>query len=294
MKNKGQIRLHKTGLPIKDYFKKIWEIIRMPEMGLLPGQLAFSMILSLVPIITFSGYIASMFSFKTENIIEVLNRIIPGGAKYLIPTSSTYVISFGYALIFIFMFYIATNGCNSIILVANQIYGIKNSNWGKRRIKAILMTLVIVILIVFLLIVPIFGNKIVNLLSYLGADVDFVTKNSWLIKYPLVFIILFLFIKLFYRWAPDEIRDNSHLEVGAIFTTIGWFSITHLYSSFATNMTTYNILYGALANIALLMAWLYAISFIFVFGLALNYGEELEYDRLVKTGAIKIIEEEKK
>jgi len=197
-------------------------------------------------------------------------------------------------LIFIFMFYIATNGCNSIILVANQIYGIKNSNWGKRRVKAIFMTLIIVVLIVFLLIVPIFGNKIVDLLSYLGVDVDFVTKNSWVIKYPLVFIILFLFIKLFYRWAPDEIRDNSHLEVGAIFTTIGWFTITHLYSHFASNMTTYNILYGALANIALLMAWLYAISFIFVFGLALNYGEELEYDRLVKTGAIKIIDEGKK
>ena len=281
----------KTKSTVKDYFKKIWEIIRMPEMGLLPGQLAFSMILSLVPIITFACYIASLFNFNTENSIEVLNSIIPGGASYLIPTTSTFVISFGYAIIFILMFYIATNGCNSIIMIANQIYGIKNSNWGKRRIKAILMTLVIVVLIVFLLIVPIFGNKIVDLLSYFGFNVEFVTQYSWVIKYPLVFLILFLFIKLFYKWAPDEVRDNSHLEVGAVFTTIGWFVITILYSNFATNMTTYNIIYGALANIGLLMAWLYAISFIFVFGLALNYGEELEYDRLVKTGAIKIIKD---
>ena len=41
-------------------------------------------------------------------------------------------------------------------------------------------------------------------------------------------------------------------------------------------MSSYEILYGGLANVALLMIWLYFISYIFVIGLALNYGDEIE------------------
>ena len=41
-------------------------------------------------------------------------------------------------------------------------------------------------------------------------------------------------------------------------------------------MVNYELLYGGLANVALLMIWLYLVSYIFVLGLALNYGEEIE------------------
>ncbi len=37
------------------------------------------------------------------------------------------------------------------------------------------------------------------------------------------------------------------------------------------------------------MLWLYFMSFIFVIGLSLNYGEEVEKDTMDKTGAVKIL-----
>ena len=43
------------------YLKKIIEIIKKPEMGILPGQIAFSMLISIVPIVTIIGFIASFF-----------------------------------------------------------------------------------------------------------------------------------------------------------------------------------------------------------------------------------------
>ena len=39
---------------LKNYFCKIIEIIKKPEMNILPGQLAFFILLSLVPIIQVS------------------------------------------------------------------------------------------------------------------------------------------------------------------------------------------------------------------------------------------------
>lgn len=271
-----------------NYLKKIWEIITKPEMGLLPGQLAFFMILSLVPIITLCGFGANIFNINMDTIIEFLDNFIPGGAEFLVPFIGGETIDFKLTIVFIWMFYLASNGCNSVILVSNRIYGIKKSNWFKRRIKAIFMTLSIVLLIIFILIVPVFGMKIIELFNFLDMS-DTLYKIFELSKGPFTWIIMFIFLRAIYEFAPDRVRKNSHINTGALFTSVGWIIVTNIYSFLANNMSAYNMFYGALSNIAFLMLWLYFISFIFVIGLSLNYGEELDKETMEKTGAIKIV-----
>jgi len=41
----------------KRYIKKLIKIIKKPEMKILPGHLAFFLVLSLIPIITMIGYV---------------------------------------------------------------------------------------------------------------------------------------------------------------------------------------------------------------------------------------------
>ena len=60
--------LRKTKDNLVQYFTKIFEIIKEPEMGVLPGQIAFSMILSIVPILTIIGFGASFFGIDMDYI----------------------------------------------------------------------------------------------------------------------------------------------------------------------------------------------------------------------------------
>ncbi len=273
------------------YFSKIWEIIKSPEVAILPGQLAFFLLLSIVPIITLCGYAAGLFNINFDTIVDLLENVIPGGVGNLLPYINGNTIDFKLALIFIWMFYLASNGCNSVILISNQIYGINQSNFFKRRIKAIFMTLAIVLLIMFMLVVPVFGNKVLELVSAmnLGAIGDTIMTVIKYAKSPIMWIIMFIFIRTLYEVAPDRVRKNSHLNTGSLFTTIGFVIVTEVYRVIANNMTTYNIFYGALSNIAVLMLWLYFVSFVFVIGLSLNYGEELEQKVMDKTGALRIV-----
>lgn len=263
---------------LKEYIYKIIEIIQKPEMGILPGQLAFFILLSLVPIITLCGYGAGIFNINMDTVIEILNNVIPTGVEFLEPYLTGNTIDFTLALIFIWMFYLASNGCNTIILISNQIYGIDQSNWIKRRIKAIFMTFGIVIIIIFLLVFPVFGKKILELFEFTTIS-DTINNIFKILKGPLTWLVMFVFLRGIYEIAPDRVRKNSHINTGAIFTTIGWVILTTVYSHLSTNMTTYNIFYGALSTIAILMLWLYFMSFIFVIGLVLNYGEEQEKDK---------------
>lgn len=276
---------------LKNYILKIIEIIKKPEMGILPGQLAFFIILSLVPIITLCGFGAGLFNINMDTVIDILDNIIPTGAEFLKPYLTGNTIDLKLALIFLWMFYLASNGCNTVILISNQIYGINQSNWIKRRIKAIFMTFGIVVIIIFLLVFPVFGKKILELFEF--TNISSTIKEIFnILKGPLTWLVMFIFLRGIYEIAPDRVRRNSHINTGAIFTTIGWVILTWFYSQISTNMTTYNIFYGALSNIAILMLWLYFMSFVFVIGLSLNYGEEVEQEKVLNENRpLKVVKE---
>ncbi len=276
---------------LKNYILKIIEIIKKPEMGILPGQLAFFIILSLVPIITLCGFGAGLFNINMDTIIDILDNIIPTGAEFLKPYLTGNTIDLKLALIFLWMFYLASNGCNTVILISNQIYGINQSNWIRRRIKAIFMTFGIVVIIIFLLVFPVFGKKILELFEF--TNISSTIKEIFnILKGPLTWLVMFVFLRGIYEIAPDRVRRNSHINTGAIFTTIGWIILTWFYSQISTNMTTYNIFYGALSNIAILMLWLYFMSFVFVIGLSLNYGEEMEQEKVLNENRpLKVVKE---
>lgn len=285
MKNKSKQFVSKTWKRFKGYLEGIWSIIIKPEMAILPGQLAFFILLSLVPIVTLASYIAGLFEIKVDSVLDMLG-FIPGAVELLVPTFKGGM-GVGVVILFVWMFYIATNGCNTIIIISNQIYGINQSNWLQRRIKAIFMTLMIVLLIIFMLIFPIFSQNLLEMLSEMpGYDLII---NIYKCIYPIfTVLVVYVFLSVFYNFAPDRRRDKTNIKTGSILTSIGWYVITLFYSYTSHNMATYNLLYSSLSNLALLMVWLYFISYIFVLGLALNYGEEV-HEKEYETGIIKVI-----
>lgn len=292
MQKKIRKTYNKVKSDINNYLNDLLAITKKPEMSILPGQLAFTILLSIVPIITFTGFLVSILNLNTNYIIDLLDHIIPGGSSYLITSLTAFKtqISFTDVIIFIWMFYIATNGCNTVIIVSNQIYGINSSTWLKRRLKAIFMTIYIILLIVFVVLSPLFIDSLFDLFDRIIIWDGIYGIINYLRK-PFMFLIIYVFLRVFYNFAPDRVRENSHLKTGALFTTIGWFIVTAIYQHSASNMSTYTAFYGALANVAIIMIWLYFVSYIFVIGLILNFGEETKEKDLEKTGAIKIIKE---
>ena len=216
------------------------------------------------------------------------------GNKYsnmLTPIITSTKITPAFFITLAFGYFIASNGMSSMIIASNTIYGIKDSGFFKRRFKALVMELVIVILFLFLLVVPLLGNSIIDMLHYFNLDAnttEVVVSILKFLKGPFSWLVIFIFVKLLYTMAPDKRIPSRNVNVGAVFTTIGWVLATMIYSYYINHYANYSIFYGALANIVILMLWVYLLSYVFVLGLAMNYDEELE-----KTGILdvkKIIE----
>ena len=77
-----------------------------------------------------------------------------------------------FGLIIIIGLYFASNGASSIIVTSNTIYGIEDQGFLRRKIKAIIMTLFMILLFLFILVVPLFGDSIISLINSLKYEED--------------------------------------------------------------------------------------------------------------------------
>ena len=273
----------------KNFFQRFWEAFWRPEMLVLPGQIAFFLFLSLVPTITLIGYACSYLNISNDLVQSLISNAFGNDISNLVtPIITATKITPAFFIALGVGYFLASNGMASIIVASNTIYGIKDSGFFKRRLKAIIMELVIVILFLFLLIVPLLGDSIIKLLHYFNLDNTTTTIIISVFNFlsgPFSWIIIFLFIRTIYAMAPDKKLVGKHISGGAFFTTAAWIGITSLYSFYINNFANYSVFYGSLANIVVLMIWVYFLSYAFVIGMAMNYHQDLE-----KTGIIEISE----
>lgn len=264
---------------IKRGASNFFKIITKPEMEVLPGHLAFSFVISIVPTLTILTYIASIFHFDLHFINDFISQAFSQEfADMLLGVNMVVKADWNFFLTLIIAYIIASNGAASVIASSNMIYGIKDSSFFKRRLKSLFMILIIILLFVFLLIFSVFGNKIIEMLQIMDISEKIITNITLIIsvlKGPISWFIIFFFIKIIFTMAPDKKIRSNEVNKGAIFTTIGFVVITYIYSLYTTNFANYDVFYGNLASIVVLMIWLYLLSYVFTIGLALNYREEV-------------------
>lgn len=281
------MKLKKKAKGFCDHFLKI---IKRPEMSILPGQLAFFFVLSVVPIITLIGYGATFLHLPITAITSFIsNTFSDKVADLIIPSLGNTSFSLKLAILTLTCIFIASNGCKSLILTSNAIYGIKNNNKIQIRTKAVIMAIIIVLILLFMLLVPLFGNKILILIENSGIDYHLFKSIKLfmsVLKWPVTWFILFIFIKILYTMAPDKKIPSSSVNLGSMFTSLGWAFSTSIYSYFISNFARYDIVYAGLSNIVILMLWVYLLAAIFVLGLGFNFKEEKE---LAKTGVITVV-----
>ena len=98
----------------------------------------------------------------------------------------------------------------------------------------------------------------------------------YLLKYPLSFILILVNIKIIYTMAPNKEIKSKSVTTGALFTTITWIIITQIYSFWINNVVHYDIFYGSISNIIILLMWMYFLAYAFVIGLVMNAGINIE------------------
>ncbi len=226
---------------------------------------------TLIPFVTGAQYQIYLLDLLQEvipsNIYEMARETIEG----IVSRPHQGLLSAG----FFMAIYFATNGVDAIIEGFNQSYHRPETRpWWKQKIVAFFLMIVLSFLIVISFSMLGFGEFIIKLL----VDNHLLTSQLYISSLQLLRWIVILFATLFsvslmYYFGQRRLpktRKYRFFSPGSILATTLFIFGGVLIKLYFENFTRYNIVYGSIGSLIILLVWIYYNSFIILIGFELN------------------------
>ncbi|WP_404986394.1 YihY/virulence factor BrkB family protein [Chryseobacterium sp. M5] len=175
----------------------------------------------------------------------------------------------------------ATNGTFSLINGFNE-----NSEEKLTDVKEFILSFFITIGFVSIIFLALFGVYYVEVVLKLftpSYDVSWFVKNLskiiGFVSFPLFYFIL---LAMFYWLGTVKIIRFRQAIPGAILTTVLFVVTTYFFALYVKNIARYNVLYGSIGSMILLMVWVNVNVYLLLFGNELNMAlRKLRIEKLL-------------
>jgi len=266
------------GEPLYDVAVFFWKSMVDGAISTRASAIAFNFILAIFPAIIFLFTLIPYIPIDNfqQELFKLLQSILPQNAfaaiqatiEDILKTKRGGFLSFGFLAAFIF----ATNGIVSVIAAFNgTIHAIETRSWINQRLVALILAVILTLLMTISIALITVSQTILNYMVENG----FLQKNltyyllpggKWLVICALIF---FAYAFLFYL-APARKTKFRFISAGGTLATILTIITTIVFSYYINNFGKYNILYGSIGTLVVVMLSFYFNAFILLIGFELN------------------------
>jgi membrane protein len=208
--------------------------------------------------------------------------------KDIAPNSSTYklivdiindllsqhvgVFSFGFLLL---LFY-ASNAMTGIIRSFDKSIMQNKPFFLHQRMRAIRLTIILILLVFASLIVLIGQEQLASLLRS-GFDIEQSTILPYwnTLRWLIIMLLLFFGNAFIYKYAPHIKEKWPLVSPGSLLSTILMLLTTFGFSYWVNNFSSYNKIYGSIGTVLVVMTIIYINALILLIGFELNVSIEL-------------------
>ena len=261
-------------------FQGFFEKSSTDHVSAFSAQAAFFMLLSIFPMLMIVLNLARYMPFTQQDVISLIANIMPNEFVQFLNSIIMDLYSKSkmplLSLSVLLTLWSAAKGMQAIANGLDSVYDCEvYRGFVILRLKAILYTLVFIILIVVTLCLFVFGNTIyhnlVNWLPHLENIAGLVIG----IRTVVGVVTLFLFFLLLYTTLPNHGKRNSGGAVraqvyGALFSSSAWILLSYAFSFYIDNFSSFSYMYGSLTTVMLAMLWLYFCMYIIFIGAEIN------------------------
>lgn len=270
--------MKKTAIKVGNRTKKILEMIiqqfQDPFYQGVAAQIAFSLFLSIIPILILLSQVLGMFSLSLEEIQKLFGDYVTAEGMALIDGLVDYSPS-GINSIFlgVVALWAASRVHFSMLRITNYTLTdgeIIGKGFLRDRLSAIRHILMTIFTLCFSLIVIVYGELIMKLTF--GAVVgEEISTAAWvLIRWPVTIGLYFLMILYNYYMLPSNKVPFRDVIPGSIFAAIGFWLVTYVFSLYTGLATGSDIIYGSISNIVALMFWFWLLAWVMCLGVSFN------------------------
>ncbi len=241
------------------------------------AQLSFYFLWALFPflffLVTLTAYLPLQGAVSTA--IERLSYVMPPEAlgllqehlNALIGEERPKLLTLGLAV----TLWGASRGVDALRKGLNLAYDVTESRkfWRTQSV-ALLMTIAGAVLILLA-----FGAFVVGgeagtwLAERVGIAQEFALVWSWL-RWPFTAMVVMLAAALCYYFLPDVEQKFHYITPGSVAATVLWLGSTWGFTQYVDHFGRFNVTYGSIGAVIVLMVWLYITGLVFLFGGEVN------------------------
>lgn len=184
-------------------------------------------------------------------------------------------------LTILFALIFGTNGTHSLINGFNE-----NTNLKRNFLKEYTISMVITIAFIALIILTFLGiyySEVVLKLFTPNFELSWLVQNlSKIIGYFSFPVFYFVLLSLFYWVGCLKITRWKEAVPGAVLTTILFIALTYFFAIYLSNFARYNVFYGSIGSIIIVMIWVNINIILILLGNELNITlKKMRLDKMI-------------
>lgn len=265
------------GIPLWNVMKFFYESMVRGILFQRAAAMTYRIFIALIPMLL---SLFSVISFLGENLkaslLTFIESIVPDITWPAIEKTITGVIMVNNGPLLYFSIaigiYLSLLSMNAIINTLNITYfNIKRQKFFKQL--AVSLALVIIFGLVIILALGIFiGNSylIRNINNLFFDSPKFLLFSLSVCKWLLIAIIVYIFLSLLFYIAPADKKYFRFFSAGSTFATISLIIILYALNIYFSNFPAYNLIYGSIGALLVILLWLYWSSAVILIGFDLN------------------------
>lgn len=248
---------------VKDFLDKL----KRDNVGAYAAQATLFIIMSVIPFLLVLSSLLRYTPITEEMILNGIHKFTPGSVSPMIVSiiDETYKNSAKLLVpAVIIAVYSSAKAVQSLRYGLNIIYDIPETrNWFVLRFRAMLDTMLLILVMIVMLLLLVFGRKIQEMLVQHAPIISKVTELILKMRMVLIFIMLIAVFCFIYKFLPNRKATFRSQLVGAVGCTAAWYVFSFGLSIYVDFFQGFS-LYGSLTTLLLIMFWLSICMYIFM------------------------------
>ena len=264
----------------------LWDILRYFLSGIANGVLwqrakglSYSFLMAIPPLLIFLFTLIAYFPVDglQDELLRQMRDIIPSNFYNKIADTINDVMGHRHSNLLSIGFII------SIILAANGMHGLLMSfNYANKSIErrpflqryalCLMLVFLLYALIVAILLLLIVYKFLIGWLIHRGL-IPHTATSMFLIslgRWVILTLLTLLVVSVVYYWAPAKKQRVGFFSIGSVLATLLFFGLSWPFQVYINNFNKFNILYGSIGTLLLIMLWIFLNFLVLLVGYELN------------------------
>jgi membrane protein len=256
--------------------KRVVRLSRQHDILGRAAQLGYFFLLAIFPALLSLTGLVSMLPIQSilPRLMRYLHKVLPSESLFLVEDylqqitqgtgSGVFSLSLLGALV------AASWGMLAIMETLNTVYNVRESRvlW-KAATTAVLLTTGATAFVIVSITLILLGESLSQWIAE-AVGLSWLFTFWWkILQWPITLLFMLLATSLIYYWAPNIRHKWQWITPGSILAVLLWIAVSLAFKFYVEKLMNYDVVYGSITGVIVLMIWLY------LSGLALLIGGEL-------------------